>query len=119
MKPTLTLADNLKFWQNYYKAPKQKTEQIIHEMQLDPLQYLPFHMLSTGQKKRSAFSRILLIRRPIWLLDEPLTGLDQESTKLLTDTMEKHLQKKGIIITASHQELTLKNKKDLYIEKFH
>ena len=39
-----------------------------------PLLDIPVGYLSTGQKQRAVIARLLSRERPIWLLDEPLSG---------------------------------------------
>ena len=39
--------------------------------------------LSTGQRKRAAFVRLRGQGAPIWLLDEPLNGLDRDAASLV------------------------------------
>ena len=68
---------------------------------------LPAGYLSAGQKRRVALARLMLNRRPIWLLDEPLIALDQGAQKTLTALMARHVEAGGGIITASHAPLGL------------
>ena len=39
---------------------------------------LPVAYLSAGQRRRVALARLLVARRPLWLLDEPTTALDAD-----------------------------------------
>ncbi|MDP3560084.1 MAG: heme ABC exporter ATP-binding protein CcmA [Legionellaceae bacterium] len=63
--------------------------------------------LSTGQKKRVALLRLLYTPATLWILDEPLLGLDQNSILQLSALFEKHLKNGGSIILSSHQMLPL------------
>ena len=69
---------------------------------------LPIRVLSFGQSQRLALSR-LLIRRdgpvPLWLLDEPNSGLDGHSRAALNKVMRGHLAAGGRIVIASHLPL--------------
>ena len=62
-------------------------------------------MLSSGQRRRLALSRLALVARPLWLLDEPTVGLDAASRDSLAALMAAHLATGGIIIAATHVEL--------------
>ncbi len=65
--------------------------------------------LSLGQRRRISFTKILLNPGKIWILDEPMTGLDKKGQEWLNTSLEKHLNANGIIIIATHQPLLLKN----------
>ncbi|MGC6411880.1 MAG: heme ABC exporter ATP-binding protein CcmA [Candidatus Puniceispirillaceae bacterium] len=69
---------------------------------------LPIRVLSFGQSQRLALSR-LLIRQdgpvPLWLLDEPNSGLDGHSRAALNAVMRAHLAAGGRIVIASHLPL--------------
>jgi heme exporter protein A len=68
---------------------------------------LPTKLLSQGQKRRTALARLLLDTRRLWVLDEPLTALDVHAAARLLDLFVRHLQRGGMIILTSHQEISL------------
>ena len=68
---------------------------------------LPAAYLSAGQKRRVALARLLLVPRPVWLLDEPLIALDTGAQATLTFLMADHVAAGGAILVASHQPLAL------------
>jgi heme exporter protein A len=68
---------------------------------------VPVRYLSTGQKKRAALLRMLGQQAPIWLLDEPLNGLDREAVALVERLVAEHLASGGICVIASHQSFIL------------
>ncbi|MEM5516065.1 heme ABC exporter ATP-binding protein CcmA [Henriciella sp. AS95] len=59
-------------------------------------------LLSAGQKRRTAIGRLLLVDRPIWLLDEPFTALDSDGRALLTQMIDEHCKAGGGVIAALH-----------------
>jgi heme exporter protein A len=61
--------------------------------------------LSAGQKRRLALSRLALVPRLIWLLDEPTVGLDQGSREQLFNIMRAQLRAGGLILVATHVPL--------------
>ena len=103
MKPQLTVAENLNFWAVFDGGAK--IDAALETMNLQRLKDLPFNVLSSGQKRRVALSRLLLSPRPIWLLDEPNVGLDITSLALVETLLANHLGKGGIIIAATHTPL--------------
>ena len=67
---------------------------------------MPVQLLSRGQRRRLALARLLLAPSPsIWLLDEPNTGLDQESQTRLETAIATHLSDDGAVIMATHSEM--------------
>ncbi len=64
---------------------------------------VPVRYLSTGQRKRAALARMIGQQSPIWLLDEPLNGLDAEGVSLLETLTHDHCTHGGIAVIASHQ----------------
>ena len=76
-------------------------------LQLGPLMDVPVRYLSTGQKKRAALARLLNRNCPIWLLDEPLNGLDAQAVAIVETLVAQHCGSGGIAVVASHQAMTL------------
>lgn len=77
------------------------------DMGLDDLADVPVRYLSTGQRKRAGLARVAQSGAPIWLLDEPLNGLDARWTTVAHGLIEAHLAAGGIAVIASHQPLAL------------
>lgn len=74
---------------------------------------VPVRYLSTGQKKRAALARLAAARAPIWLLDEPLNGLDTAWAAQAQGAIEAHRATGGLVVIASHQPLALAGLKTL------
>ncbi|MBK9308599.1 MAG: cytochrome c biogenesis heme-transporting ATPase CcmA [Nitrospira sp.] len=72
-----------------------------------PIHRLPSKVLSQGQKRRVALARLWLSTRPLWLLDEPFTSLDAASTGIVTQRLHAHLQRGGLGVLVTHQEVGL------------
>ena len=67
---------------------------------------MPVQLLSRGQRRRLALTRLLLAPAPsLWLLDEPNTGLDQDSQTRLETAIATHLLADGAVIAATHSEI--------------
>lgn len=58
--------------------------------------------LSMGQRRKVALASLVLKQKPIWILDEPFTGLDNPSVEALCGYFNSHLSKSGMIVVASH-----------------
>lgn len=68
----------------------------------------PVRTLSQGQKRRVSLSRLLLQKRPLWVLDEPLAALDTQAASWLEKTIGRHLDSGGIAVVTTHQDTKLK-----------
>jgi len=76
----------------------------------------PVHALSAGQKRRVALARLMLAQRPLWLLDEPLTALDQAAQRRLMEILNAHLAAGGLIVAATHAPLALSTQRELRLD---
>jgi heme exporter protein A len=117
VKASLTVAENLAFWAQFLDARRHSLETALAAFGLDSLADLPAGLLSAGQKRRLALARLLAASRPIWLLDEPQTSLDQASLKLLDAALEDHMETGGIAVVASHAKLGTKRAKHFALGK--
>jgi heme exporter protein A len=69
---------------------------------------LPVKLLSQGQKRRVALTRLSFsAEKPLWILDEPFTALDAASVERLARTITKQLQRGGMVMFTTHQEVAL------------
>ena len=69
---------------------------------------LPVKLLSQGQKRRVALARLSFSAdKPLWVLDEPFIALDAASVERLAMTIKKQLQRGGMVMFATHQEVEL------------
>jgi len=65
--------------------------------------------LSTGQTKRLSFSKLLADKKPIWILDEPLAGLDEAGRNLIAAHLQAHVRAGGLALVASHAPITVED----------
>lgn len=79
---------------------------------------VPVRYLSTGQRKRAALARLIGQQAPIWLLDEPLNGLDTDAVRMCEALVAEHCAAGGIALIASHQSFTLPGLKTLALAEF-
>jgi heme exporter protein A len=63
--------------------------------------------LSQGQKRRVALARLVVDRRPLWILDEPFVALDTAAVQVLADLIGAHLQQGGLVVMTSHQAVDI------------
>lgn len=68
---------------------------------------LPCQLLSAGQRRRLTLARLLVTARPLWLLDEPTTALDAAGQEVLWSLCNRHLERGGVILVATHAPLPI------------
>lgn len=103
LDPHLPLGRALAFWQRLDGQDADHAAQLGLGALLD----VPVRYLSTGQRKRAALARLLNQQAPIWLLDEPLNGLDRGGVALVEALTAQHCAAGGIAVIASHQPFAL------------
>lgn len=95
----LALGKALAFW----RGPRNAEAMAAFDLQ--PLADVPVRMLSTGQAQRARLARVMASGAPLWLLDEPLNGLDMASVARLDQAIANHRAAGGGVIIASHAPL--------------
>jgi heme exporter protein A len=63
--------------------------------------------LSFGQRRRVALTALLLAQAHLWILDEPLTGLDVHAIALVEGLIREHLSAGGMVVATTHQVMSL------------
>ena len=111
VKPGLTVAENLAFW-----GSPGAVQTVLEVYDLRRLSDLPARMLSAGQKRRLALTRLELTWAPIWLLDEPTLGLDAASVAVFGERLEAHRIGQGCVIAATHLPLPLPGAAELSLK---
>ena len=121
-KASLTVAENVEFWCAYLSGGedaagrtgrRERIDDALETFGLLPLADIPAGYLSAGQKRRVGLARLLVARRPIWLLDEPTVSLDAASSRLLARLVNAHVAGGGIAIAATHLALGLEAAREL------
>ena len=105
LKPALSVAENLSFWRDFLGGEMGDRGRSLAAAGLDHAAHLPAAYLSAGQRRRLSIARLLVVRRPVWLLDEPTSALDVAGQDLFVRLMRDHLTGGGIIIAATHAPL--------------
>ncbi len=111
LKSALTIQENLEVWASLLGGTTMPDafDAALEKFNLARLQDTPVHYLSAGQRRRAALARLVLIQRPIWLLDEPLNGLDAKHIAVIENALSEHVGAGGLALVATHQLLDLQD----------
>ena len=103
-KGNLSCAENLKFVANVNQVTVTETdiEKVLFDAGLAGYDHHLASDLSAGQKKRLALSRLLLLNKQFWLLDEPFVNLDHAGCDWLYQIIADHLKNNGAVILSAH-----------------
>jgi heme exporter protein A len=117
LKPSLSVGENLRFWAGFFGGAAADISAPLAAVGLDELIDLPAGYLSAGQRRRLSIARLLAIKRPIWLLDEPTSTLDAAAQQRLGEFMRAHLAGGGLIMAATHGALGLDSAQELTLDR--
>ena len=109
LKDELTAEENLLSLATLHgvSVDAASTRAALSEWSLERQRALPARVLSQGQRRRVGLARLRLVRRPLWVLDEPTTALDASGVAILHAHLGAHLAQGGIAVIATHQDLAL------------
>src|ERR1700758_1710362 len=105
LKPALSVNENLQFWRDFLGGKPSAPVRSLDAVGLAHAAHLPAAYLSAGQRRRLSLARLLVVHRPIWLLDEPTAGLGAPGQAMFAKLMTDHLARDGLIIAATHGPL--------------
>lgn len=117
LKPSLSVGENLRFWSAFLGAVTVDIGASLAAVGLDAVADLPAAYLSAGQRRRLSIARLLAVKRPIWLLDEPTSTLDVGAQQRLAELMRAHLAGGGLILAATHGALAVEGAQELQLDR--
>ena len=69
--------------------------------------HLPVRVLSQGQRQGVALARLRTSPARLWILDEPLVGLDAQATATARALLQSHVDAAGAVVMTSHHDVGL------------
>jgi ABC-type Mn2+/Zn2+ transport system ATPase subunit len=94
----------------YQRMPveeKEKTNKSLDQVGLTHLAAKSFFSLSGGQKQRILIARALMVDPKVLILDEPLSGVDQESRSAITELLIKLNREDRLAVFFSSHDLEM------------
>lgn len=109
IKDELTPPENLRVIEGLRGRPfrADRSAATLDRLGLARCQDLPCRALSFGQRRRVALCALVLADAPLWILDEPLTGLDVHAVALVEGLVRAQVQAGGLVVATTHQPLDL------------
>lgn len=109
IKDELTPVENLRLAAELARAPmaEAEAEQALVEIGLARCLDLPCRVLSFGQRRRVALAGLVNAGARLWILDEPLTGLDIHGVAMVEGLLRDHVRAGGMVVMTTHQPLAL------------
>lgn len=117
LKPYYTVREYLDLWAGLYNG-KELVGAAIAFLKLKPKLDLQIGKLSAGWKRRVSLSRLIIAQSDIWLLDEPLSHLDEESMEVILSLIATRGDQGGIIIFSYHGHTKIPFGQTLRMEDF-
>ena len=109
VKDDLDPLENLRFSDGLHGRAFDRSRAVatLEQLGLTRCLDLPCRVLSFGQRRRVALAALLLAGATLWILDEPLTGLDVHAVVLMEGLIREHLKAGGMVVATTHQALNL------------
>lgn len=102
----LTPVENLQFAACWAGEGRGDARVVLSGFGLKRVAGLSSKLLSQGQKRRVALARLSTLRT-LWILDEPFAALDTRAIDQLRNLLTQHLDRGGMCLLTSHQEVAL------------
>ena len=104
----LTLDENLNYGLD--QTDKDGQDQVINGFRLTDLKHSLIQNLSNGESRKTALSRVVSSKKPLWVLDEPYANLDSDSISYLNNCIGDHINTGGIVITSTNRDDSIATK---------
>lgn len=103
---TLKGTEYINFICNIYNVPKEvrsaRMEELLRDFEMTSVVGDRLETYSHGMRQKIHIIAALMHDPNIWILDEPMTGLDPQSSYLLKQRMKRHAQAGNIVLFSTH-----------------
>jgi heme exporter protein A len=109
LKPDLSATENLCLDAQVsgLTLSREHAVQALAAQGLKSRAHLPVRVLSQGQRQGVALARLRTSPARLWVLDEPLVGLDTQATAIARTLLQSHVDAGGAIVMTSHHDVGL------------
>ena len=120
LRDSFSIAENIDIWLNLHSI-KLNTKQISKKLEVFDLQRIKDQLvrnLSHGQKKKVSLTKLLFSNTKLWIMDEPINGLDKKSVQTFNSICTQHIKEGGSVLFTSHIYPKFKITKKVLLKKF-
>lgn len=103
--PALSGEENLDFYQRLFGHGTEGVPSVLRAVGLAPFGRDPVRTYSEGMTKRLELARLILLSPDHWLMDEPLSGLDEGGRNLVMAAVREATAKGAAVLIVSHERL--------------
>lgn len=96
-------------------AGEERALEALSRMELTGCAELPGKVLSQGQRRRLSLARLLLDDSALWILDEPFNALDVKSVGRVQTILGEHLDRGGLVVLTTHQEVEITSRRARHV----
>lgn len=101
-----SVEDEIAFGLYQLKLPQEevekKVEHYISLLELEDIRHRAPFTLSGGEKKRTALAAVFAMEPQVFIMDEPISGLDEDGQEWITDFIKKMKSADRLMIIATH-----------------
>ncbi len=94
-------------WRLFPAHETKRAAQALEHVGMGHVQKKSFFALSGGQKQRVLIARALMVDPKIMVLDEPLSGVDEESRRSITELLIELVRASGLAVFFSSHDLEM------------
>jgi len=105
LHPEGSVKDQIRLWQGLYGLSQKVIYDALELWGVGAFHDKKISHLSEGQQKRLSLSRCSWLDRPLWILDEPQSGLDQTGKAILSQVLSQHKETGGYTVLATHDHI--------------
>jgi len=116
VKGVLSVGESLAFWAGMRGGGDAAAA--LRHFRLAELAAWPCRLLSAGQRRRLALARLVANPAPLWLLDEPTTGLDSGAIDDLLVALAAHRADGGRVVLSTHAPIPIEGAVTLKLDEF-
>ena len=123
VQPSLSVIGNLAYWAGLYGAERrpERLAAALDGVGLASLAQLPARLLSAGQRRRLALSRLTATatsEMKLWFLDEPTIALDAPSIRRVEGLIRAFRAEGGIVVASTNAPFALPDATRLDVSDF-